>query len=171
MRPTLEDIRGLSNLTQAFRWNIAIEAPVAIDSAAFNLRCLTAGIPVMAPQATETTIRGHKIKEPGIATFTNTIDVTCVEAVDNTIANFIREWRELCWSVEGGVTGVMQDKADLEGKVIMFRLDNLDNPIYQYELIGVFIENATFGDLAEESADPFKPTITFSYDYFTEAAL
>lgn len=171
LRPSLEEVRSLSNLTQQFRWGIEIvKAPniAPIDSYSVNLRAVSTTVPNANPTKTETIIRGHKIFENGIMDWVNTIDLTLVEAVDNIIARWIATWREGCWSRQGGVTGITQNKVDLEAIITLHRLDNKDQRIGSYTLHGVLLETTNYGELVAEAPDSIKPQLTLSYDYFIE---
>lgn len=176
-RPNLENLRSLGNFTQAFRWVVEFEKlPSALSSYeggdGINFRAESSGIPKLNPQSSEVVIRGHKVKQPGIGEYENTITLTLIETVDNFVSNFIRQWRELCWQTEGGSTGITQSKEDVEGTLILTRLNNVDDPIWQYKLFGVFMETGEMGqDLDASTPDPFKPALTLSFDYFNDRAL
>lgn len=169
MRPTLEDIRGLQNFSQQFRWAIDLQAPVGLSGDDFNFRAVTTSVPNMNPTSTEISIRGNTVKQPGIADFTRTIDVTMIETNDFTIADMIDQWRNMCWDTSGGVTGRTMNKKQLEGTLIMHQLDNQDNVLVTYVLKGVYPETVAYGEMSDNVADPWKPVITFAFDYFTKS--
>ncbi len=172
-RPTLENIRSLSNFTQLFRWEIAFsKAPKAIafpGNDAINWRAESSSLPTFNPTASEVIIRGHKVKKPGVGDWGNTITLTMIETIDSVISQFISDWRFACWSVENGVQGLQYDKKDIEANILLVRLDNLDIPIWKYELIGCFPETTEAGgELGAEDSSPLKPSISISFDYFKE---
>ena len=176
MRPTLENIRSLGNATQLIRWEVAFATiPRALagmfpGNDALNWRASSMSIPTMNPGATEIIIRGHKTIQPGIADYGgNTITLTSIEFVDNIMAQFISNWRFACWSNSNGGSGITLPKADLEAVIVLTRLDNEDNPIWQYEIIGCWPSTTDpGGELGGEDASPLKPVITLSFDYFKD---
>jgi hypothetical protein len=171
-RPSLEGLRNIGNWTQTFRWWVDIEEPppaVTVDSEAINFRAESIEIPKANPMSTEIIIRGHKKKQIGIVDYTNTIALTCVETVDNVVSQFVRDWREACWQTDNGSTGISHSQKDVEARIKIMRLDNRDNPIWQYILYGCFLE--TFepgGPLDGATPEPLKPAITVSFDYFND---
>jgi len=172
-RPSIEQIRNVGNFTQMFRWNVEFEKfPNLVSgpgSEAINFRAESVTIPKLDPNAVEINLRGHKVKQPGIATYGNQITLTCVETVDNIIAQFIHDWREKCWESDNGGTGKTHYKSELEATILITRLDNMDQPIWIYKLFGCFLEtNEAGGDLGGDSADPLKPQLVLSFDYFND---
>lgn len=175
-RPSVDNIRSLPNFTQLFRWAIAFSSPPsAVDypgNEAINFRAESQSLPTLSPGSTEIVIRGNKIKEPGIADYGNQITLTCVETVDSIISEFISSWQNACWEMSEGSTGKTRDKKDLEATMVITRLNNMDEPIYKYELFGVFLETEDAGgELGSDSADPLKPVLTLSFDRFTREKL
>jgi hypothetical protein len=176
IRPNLEHLRALGQMTQMFRWTVEFEKlPSALNpwlGDAINFRAESVGIPKLNPNSTEVVIRGHKAKYPGIADYENTITLTCFETIDNNISNFLRTWREMCWQSENGSTGITQNKEDLEATMLIMRLNNKDAPIWMYKLFGCYLETAdSGGDLDASTADPMKPALTLSFDYFNDKSL
>ena len=171
LRPSLSEIRGLSNFSQQFRWGVEVIKPpnvAPIDTTNLNLRAISTTVPTANPTKTEIIIRGHKIFENGIMDWLNTIDLTLIETNNNIIARWVSNWRQGCWDRTGGVTGVTQNKVDLEAIIAIHRLNNMDYAIGTYILYGVLLENVTYGELVAESADAIRPVLTLSYDYFDE---
>jgi len=172
-RPDIEQIRNIGNATQLFRWSVQFEKfPKLVPgpgSDAINWRAESVTIPKLDPMATEILIRGHKIKQPGKAEYDNQITLTCIETVDNVISQFIHDWREVCWQSANGSTGLTHYKSELEATIIITRLDNLDQPIWIYKLIGCFLETSEAGgELGADSSDPLRPVLVLSYDYFSD---
>ena len=175
-RPSLQNLRSLGNFTQVFRWVVEFEKlPAPLSSYkgdGINFRAESTGLPKCNPNSVEIVIRGGKLKRPGMADYENTISLTLVETVDNYVSNFIREWRELCWETENGSTGITQNFEDIEGTLITTRLNNKDEPIWQYKLFGCFLETGEPGGEPDAStAEPYKPILTLSFDYFNDKAL
>jgi len=175
LRPNLETLRNLGNFTQAFRWYVEFESfPVLVSgysSDDINFRAESTGLPKLTGTSTEIMIRGHKLRQSGIHDYAGPITLTCIETVDNMIAQFNHDWREVCWQTEEGSTGKINAQADIEAVMRITRLDNMDNPIWWYKLIGAYLENTEYGDLDGTSADPFKPAFSIQYSYFNEGAV
>jgi len=175
IRPNMESLRGLGNFTQLFRWYVEFESlPSALggfNSDDINFRAESTGLPKMGGASTEIQIRGHKIKQFGIADYGNVITLTCIETVDNIISQFIHDWRELCWQTEEGSTGKTHNKEDMEAIMRITRLDNMDNPIWWYKLFGCYQESYELSDLDGATADPLKPAPVISFDYFNDGPI
>ena len=174
LRPSVDNIRGLGNFTQAYRWNVVFEKlPKGITLApdAINFRAESSTIPTRTGTSTEIVIRGNKVRQPGIYDYNSPITLTVMETVDNTVSNFVTSWFDLCSSSKDGSSGVAVTKADLEAVLVLTRLDNNDKPIWKYKLIGCFLETCEEGDLDASTADPLKPALGIAYDRFEEAAV
>lgn len=139
------------------------------DHESLNLRCESADVPSMSDQKMEINVRGHKIFQPGIHTYTNQMTLTFVETVDAKIKTFIRTWREALWSTRTGVAA--GQKNTLMGIIVLTQLNNQDVGVYEYKLIGAYPESYELGQLDGAQSDVQRPSITFSFDYFEDKAL
>ena len=174
-RPSLTDIRGLGDFATLFRWNISLTVPDALktsplllDVSKINLHCESIDSPPKATnQKMEANIRGHKIFQPGITQYNNTLQLTCAETVDNYVHKFFKTWRTAIWSAATGTrTGTV---AQLLCDITLERLDNTDTSIWTYLLKNAWLEDyEPGGSLDGTSSDYLKPSLTFSYDYFVE---
>lgn len=173
-RPSIDDIRSIGDVATLYRWNVdfvsfptALAGPPTTES--LNLRAETTEMPKRTGQSIETLIRGHKVKQPGIYDYGNVLTMTFVETVDSVIANFMRNWREICSETR---TGIAQNKVDVEATILITRLNNLDESIWEYKLVGCFLEDMEAGGTLDgQSSDSIKPSLTFSYDYFEDRPL
>lgn len=176
IRPSVETLRSLGNFTQLFRWTVEFEKFPALvtgyTSDDINFRAVSATQPALNVPAAEIQIRGNKVFEHGIGEYVNPFTLTCAETVDNKISKFIHEWQEACWQTADGSTGKSNPKHDVEAVILLTRLDNMDNPIFRYKLIGaILVEPDPGGDLDEATADPLKPVLNIQYDYFNRESL
>lgn len=173
LRPSKRElIDGVGEVATVYRWNITIDsAPAGLtvpDN--FNLFCSSAMPPRReAGENIEIVIRGQKYQVPGIYDDSHNIELTFIENVNNSISTFLNDWQNLMWG--GGadnLDGVLatEYKADLR----MTRLDNSDRPIWQYQPFGCwFMENDPVGsELAGDSSEAVRPTLTLYFDYFTQ---
>jgi hypothetical protein len=170
MRPTIDDVRSLGDISMAFRWYMEIIPPKALVGYSngmqfLNLRCESTDLPKMTNQKVTTEIRGHKVYDNGIWTYTDNITLNFVETVDNSVKSFIRQWRELCWQMK---TGKSRSKKDIEAVINLNQLDNMDNIIWIYTLYGVILDSYELPQLTNQS-EAHKPTITIDYDYFDDS--
>jgi hypothetical protein len=171
LRPTMDEVRGMGDFAQVFRWSFSLSVPprgiaAPPDIAELNLRCESTDMPKKTGQSTELNIRGHKIRRPGIHTPNVPITITFVETVDNKIMQFIKDWRELCWQTGSGVQAA---HSDLIATVDIILLDNNDLPRWKYTLKGAFIEDFSPGNTLDGSTSDFlKPQIMLSYDDFDD---
>jgi len=175
MRPTIDDIRSISDFATMYQWNLIFSVfPSGLntppDSEVMNVRCISSDIPKLTNQPIEVSIRGHKIKQAGIHNYSGTITLTFIEAVDNVISDFLREWRELMWSVK---EGAQVTREQCEAQITIQRLNRQNEPIWQYDLVGCQLEDydPTGGSLSGDGNDVLKPTMTIGYDYFEDYAV
>lgn len=172
-RPSMDQVRSVADFTTLFRWNLifaqfpsAIAAPSSED---LNIRCESAELPKLTGSTITQSIRGHKVSQPGIHDYSETITLTFVETVDNVISNFLRSWREACWATN---TGVTNPKSEVEAIILIQRLNSLDEPIWEYKLLGAFLQDFDpGGTLDGSSSDSLKPSLVIKFDRFEDQAL
>ncbi|QIG71457.1 tail tube protein [Rhizobium phage RHph_TM39] len=173
-RPTIENVRNVGDWATTVNWNLTfVTFPRALARTVtfqdLNLRCESTDIPKSTGTSTEIMIRGHRVKQPGLYLPSGTITLTMNESVDNKISTFIRNWREICSETK---TGVQQEKSQVECMIKIERLNRRDVPIWEYNLLGCYLEDYDAGgQLQGQSADILKPTLTISYDYFEDTPL
>lgn len=183
LRPSVNQLRRLGNWTQMFRWGIKIEkCPTLLQgkwggiSQSFNIRAMSASVPQKTGETTEITIRGNTVRQPGKHSYQSPWNCNLKETNDTLIQQFIRDWKNLCWDTDlrvssGNSSGLTAFHADLEAVIGLYQLNNLDNPIYKYTLIGVYPEDDSRGDFDAESSEPMEPNVSFAFDFFTETPL
>jgi hypothetical protein len=168
-RPTIDQIRGLGDFATNYQWNVIISGvPNAVsfpDSQDINLRCQSSTIPKATGGKLTTELRGHKVHQSSAPEYNGPITLTMTETVDNVITQWIMDWREACAEVK---TGVHQMKSEVEAVIILERLNRQDEKIWQYELVGCFLEDYEPGGDLAATADTLKPTLSISYDYFVD---
>lgn len=170
-RPSIEAVRSVGDFLTQIHWDFSIESfPRALgsygvgDSRDLNLQCVTSDVPKRTGTSMEVTIRGQKVKQPGIYNYNHTLGITFVETTDMYIMKFISDWLEICARTG---TGEQFTKEDVEAVVVLTRFDRQNNEIWKYVLYGCFLEDADHGGaLSDSSSDAVKPQLTLSYDYF-----
>lgn len=169
IRPTINQVRGLTDFATSYQWYVTIQRA---QGAAFptanevNLRCISSEVPILNDQPLETSIRGHKVWQPGIHNYTQSITLTLAESIDMKINQWIHDWREACWQSR---TGVHKTKDEVEATITLVRLNRQDKPIWNYHLIGCFLSEYTQDTLGTENA-LFRPTMKIHYDFFVDKA-
>lgn len=165
--PTIEQLRNVGDYATTYHWNLEIaKSPsvVALDNG-LNLRCQTTEVPKSESEPMEIQVRGLSIKQHGIYKPTQSITLELFETVDNYVHSKIKAWREACWEVR---TGAQHTMDEVKGDLLLQRYDNSRQKIiWTYKLIGVFLESYDVPQLGTDS-DTLKPSITLSYDYYTE---
>jgi hypothetical protein len=172
-RITLDQIRAVGDVTSTFRWNfVIVSPPTSVGSfpttANADLRIETAGLPKKTGTTVDVVLKGHKVRYPGIYQPAGNLPFTFVETVDNTIAAWFAAWQQACWNDN---TGVRVPKSELEATIQIIRLDNADSGIWQYTMKGCFLEDSDPGRVDNATQDPLKPSLTLSYDDFTQGPL
>lgn len=172
MRPTISDLRTLGQLALSFRWNLEFtkfpnSVTPGIDTAGLNLRCETAALPKATMTTFDVNIRGHKVWYNGITTAGGELKFGFIETVGHEIVEFFKAWRDKSYDL---ITGQAQNKADLEGIITIYQLDNQDNAVYKYELNGVLMRDYEVGELTNDNAY-LKPSITVQFDTFKQTKI
>jgi len=170
-RPQITQIRHSVDFAQNHRWDLRFTrfpTAVAADSESLNFRCVSSTVPVKTQTPIDVNIRGHHIRVAGVTDSDHTITFSFVEDVSNTVSNVIRSWREAIWESK---TGISRPFNELVATIQIIRLNNQDEPIWQYELSDCFLESYTAGDLTGEGGDLIRPEMTLSYNYFTDGAV
>lgn len=173
-RPSIDQVRSVADFTNIFRWNLAFaKFPSAVasppNSEDLNLRCESAELPRLTGQTIVQNIRGHQVRQSGIYNYTDSLTLTFVETVDNAIHQFLKDWREATWETK---TGIAQPKSDLEAIITLQRLNNQDEPIWEYKLVGAFLQDFDFGGTLDGiTSESLKPQMILSYDFFEDQAL
>lgn len=171
---TIDQLRAVGDFQQVTKWDVRFLTLPIVGALAFpiseqiNLRCETIEVPKKENSKIEVQIRGHKVLQPGLAEYGNSMTMTFTETVDNTIKNFIKAWHELVW---GTRSGTQFTKEELEAVVQIQMLNNKDEPIYEFLVYGVWPESYDLGTLDGSSNDIMRPSITMSFDFFTERPL
>jgi hypothetical protein len=168
-RPNINEIRQIGQFATYHRWNIQFtKLPNGsnISSDQLNLRALTSDVPGYTIENSEIMIRGHKVNQPSIKTYNGTVTMTFVEGVDAKILEFLANWAAQQWDPETGVQG---QKQDYEAEIVMFQLNQQDEVIWTYKLIGCHIDGREIGgSLDGSNTDVIRPSVTIHYDYFVE---
>lgn len=173
-RPSITDVRGIQNFATVYQWNVMFSTlPKKVSTTALtsnngeplNFRCESTELPKLTNESMIVSIRGHKIKQSGIHTYSNILTLIFVETVDNMISQFLHDWREACWEAK---TGVQQTKQDIQAVMELHRLNSVDKEIWKYKMTGVYLEDFDLGQLDGVTSEAFKPSIVLSYDYFED---
>lgn len=171
---SIEQLRALPDYATTTRWDINFVTLPAVGALAFpladaiNFRCSSISLPKSNNEKFEVATRGHKTRHAGIQNYEGTMTLTFNETVDNALFNFVKAWRELLWSTRRGQAF---SKADYTATLLITLLDNQDNPRAKYTVFGCFLEDDDFGELTGEGSEAIRPTLTLSYDYYTDAPL
>lgn len=173
-RPSIDNIRALPDYAQVTRWNLQFVSLPVIGGLSLalgndlNLRCESTELPKSTNQPITVVHKGHEVDVPGRTTYSKQINLTFQETVDNKVSNFARIWRDAIWGPRSGIT---LPKSQVTGVMRLERLNQQDEPIYQYLMYGVWIKDFTPPTLDSQTNDIFKLQIVFAFDYFTEAPL
>jgi hypothetical protein len=166
-RPTIEQLRSFDGITAQYRWNVLFVKFPSIgsypDTEELNLRCTSAELPKTDIATTDITIRGIKAVYPVNADPSGTITLSFIETEDMTINKIIDEWQKAIYEFK---TGITNKKKDIEGIISLYLLDGNNNSIYEYKLLGCFLQTYNRGTIDAEGTGPVSPTMTFQYDYF-----
>jgi hypothetical protein len=173
-RPNIEEVRSLGDFSTVYNWNVylmpsvgSLVSPRSVGEGTtnwFNMRCISASLPTLSDAKVQVGIRGHKVFQPGVHTYSSNITFTVVEAVDTKIMRFLADWRELCWKTR---LGSQATKAQSSITIEIDRLNRQDQTIWSYSMFGCFLENYTLPEMAAEGM-AFTPTLNIAYDYYSD---
>ena len=167
---SIDDVINLGDFESITKWTLVFSGqPTAYQGPplqGLNLRCESINMPKVNIPSVDIQIRGHKVKQPGIADYGNQLTLNLFETTDMYVTRAIKAWKELCWQNR---TGVARKKSELSCIIQLYRMDNRNNYMYGYEIYGCFLEDYDHGgDLDASTGDAQKPTMTIAFDYFKE---
>jgi len=167
----IDSVRSLPDFQQLYKWDLQFLQLPAVGPFGFplanglNLRCESTTLPNVSNQKIEVYQKGHKVFQPGISEYNGTLDLVFTETVDNFVHQFLLAWREMIWATRSGQSFA---KEDIEAVIQITRLNAQDEPIWEYNMKGVFLEAYDLGSLESSASDIMRPSVTLSYDYFAE---
>jgi hypothetical protein len=171
-RVNIDQLRSIGNVAVPYRWNLdfsSLPTGLNVDSSALNLRCESSDLPKLSSAGKiEVNIRGNKVLQQGIMNYSNTLNLVFYETEDSVVHQFVKDWRELCWKTK---TGAQVAKADYEAVVLLTRLNHADEPIWEYKLVGCFLEDFDLGNLDGATSDSMRTTLILSFDYYEDRKL
>ena len=173
-RPTFNQVRELGDFATTVNWYLQFtEVPQGFSISDFeeiNIRCESTSVPKREGQMSDVQIRGlPPVHQPGLYLPETSWTCQVVETVDNKVTNMLRELTTIHY--EQG-TGKAKPKKDCQCKIRIVRLNRQDEEIYEYVLIGAYLTSYETGaDLQGSAAEIIKPSLTFTFDDFTEQQL
>lgn len=166
-KPTIEQIRAVGDLAVRYNWQLRfskLPSGTGMSAEEIDIRCLSTKLPSSGNGNVQVNNRGAVHNQPGQGTYGETLPLTLYEGVDLKVANFLKNWRELCWQTG---TGYQAPMAQREAEILLFLLNLQNQPIRQYKLIGCYLEANDPGSL-DNSNDVIQHSVTLRYDYFVE---
>lgn len=171
MRPGVEQIRSLGDPQRVYNWDLSFEKMPTVllgyTSDEINFRCESTELPKVTNQKITRNIRGIEVRDPGYGQYNGQITLTMHEMVDSKIKKIIRAWRLSC---HNSITGTHLSKRDCEAIIKISLLDGNNKMVFNYRLLGCWLEDFDLGTLGSES-EVQKPSMVLSYDYFIENEL
>jgi len=137
----------------------------------FNIRCTSASIPTQQSILQTVNIRNFEVSYPVKSPSGGDISLTFIDDKSLKMINFFREWQDLQYSPIFGQTGnkktdYTKGSLSAEALITLFLLDNKNDVILIYNLIGCLIKNLKYSELSNE-AKTLQISVTLHYDYFT----
>ena len=171
MRPTIEQLRYLTDFGPNYRWDTGFVLPAAvsaaINSAELNIRTTSMSIPKRTVDVIEISNRGHKIFREGITNFSQSITLSTISTVDAMIHKAVRNWGQMQWSDNVGAMSTIVAK-DRQGLATLKALNNADVGYWQYTIIGAWLQDSDFGEYGSDGSDIIRPSLTLQYDYYVD---
>lgn len=171
MRPTIQQLRALTDFSPNYRWDMNAVLPAvvaqAIDSYNLNLRTTSMTIPKRTVDPIEVANRGHKIYREGITSFSQQISLSTIGTIDAMTHKGIRNWGQMQWSDEYGRMS-SNNPLDRQATVTLTALNNTDQGYWQYQVFGCWLQDSDFGEFGSDSSDILRPSLILSYDYFVD---
>ena len=184
MRPTINQLRTLTDFCPSYRWDMAATLPAVVAQAlgggttaitALNLRTTSISIPKRSVDPIEVSNRGHRIYREGMTSFSQQIALSTIGTIDAVTHQAINYWHNMQWSVEGTGTSAevygrmsSNNPLDRQATITLTALNNTDTGYWQYLIIGCWLQDAEFGEFGSDSSDILRPGMTMTYDYFVD---
>jgi hypothetical protein len=195
VKPTLSQVRTIGDFLTPFRWELVIREPLNFLGAtpgargaatpsyyhdlggasgvldALQVLCTSVDMPSKSTEKMTIDIRGHRHFQPGIMRPGGSLTIHFVETVDSHIAKLLMYWQESIWQMDSGAgTQMMRNRrptnsATTDG-IFLMRLNSLDRPAIEYQLLGAFLEGYQQPPVDSSSPGPVDMTMTLSYDDF-----
>jgi len=172
-RPSIQQLRGIGDFQTLYRWQFqVVAAPAAVAgfpaSEDLNLRCESTALPYRKNDKIDVTIRGHKLPQNGITTYgDNTIKLVFAETVDGTVKKLVKAYHDALWNTTTGAAAGSRE--DLSFDFLLTLMDNQDQPVWEYKIIGAQLDSDTPGELGNgERGDIQKPELTFHFLKFED---
>lgn len=168
LRPSVENLRGLGNFTQGFRWGIVHTPPpgLGLNSEGLNFRAVSCGIPEWSTETMEIQIREFKSKQPGMTSIASPVPFEFFETEDNFVHDYFNKWKKLVVDTKKGY--VIGSKSSYMTTMIVYRLNSMDEPIWKYELGGVYPESVSKGNLDAQSGEPLSMSTNLAFNFFDD---
>lgn len=168
LKPSVEQLRALGHHQSTYDWGIQFfNMPSALSgftSADLNTRCQTMTLPSRSMQPIEINLRGHKVFQHGIVDYKNTLSMTLYETVDSKVQDFLKAYMNIQWTP---ITGTQVPKSLNQCSFLLTLLDSEHNPVYNYTIIGAWLQNyEPSGQLQSSASDILTYTCTWQFDYF-----
>lgn len=167
LRPTITELRDLGHHASKYNWGIQfISLPAAVagfSSADLNTRCVSITAPTRTQEATDISLRGHKIYQHGIMNYDGTITLTMHETVDRKTLSFFERWMDLQWTPIGGA---QIPKSTNQAAFLLTLLDSQDNATKYYTIIGAWPKSVSGVTYAANDSSVVTYDVQFQYDYY-----
>lgn len=167
-------LRTTANFQRVYKWNIAfinnsnlpdvVKALIGSDGENLNARCETATLPNRADQTIEVSIRGFKVKQPGIPDYGGPLALAFVEDASGLVIPAFRAWSQKCWE---DVTGIQQLKQEMCADIRLELLNTKNEVVQGFVLYSCWPSDMTPGDLSGDGSDVLRPAVSLTYDYHT----
>lgn len=160
---------NLTNPARVFLWDMLIPNPVGGgDTETLMVRCQSSVIPgrsvgeIKVPYKQTGGVKFH-----GKLAFPQSWKCTFIEGEDKKIFNAINGWNQKIVDAEGGISTA---DPDLKTDVYLTLLTTKGDTFHKIKLVGAYIQDVADVPVSYETEDTVKYDVTFSYDYWVEAA-
>lgn len=171
-RPTIENLRSFGSLTATYRWDLQFVKFPAVGtyptSEDLNLRCTSVTLPTEKVDKATIEVRGVKVNYPVKSVPSMSLTLSFLETEDAMINKIIDSWRVAIYDFKTGVSGT---KKDVEALISLYLLDGNNARIYEYKLIGCFLDSYDRGKPDASGISPFGVSINLTFDYFETKSL
>ena len=171
MRPTIEQLRYLTDFGTIYRWDSQFNLPAAVQAAIntdeLNMRLTSTSVPKRTTDAIEIANRGHIIFREGIARFSQQITLSTLGTIDAMIHSAVRNWQQIQWNDNQGRQSTVVAK-DRQATVRLMALNNIDQQYWSYVIMGAWLQDSDFGEFGSDASDIIRPSLVLQYDYYVD---
>lgn len=162
-RPSLQDVRGLTDPLLSYNWNLIIPSiPGGGSSKGLSIRCMNTPLPGMSVDYIPVALHGVVVTYAGMQQWSHQLQVTYLEDRSMATRNTIKGWLETARNTKQNAG---TEKATYATNAKLELMDDIPNVIKTVNLVGVYPLDLGDGQLDGGRSDIVPIPVRFAFDY------